>query len=144
MKSFSAFILKVDNFEDEIQNIIVDSIIEAYAKDNLRNDNGNFDITIDNENKTYILFVNYTLGAKALNVMRKKLIELDFGKPAIIQFEDITEELLHTNKYHQYTNSCDRAKAFIFQNLEVDSVLEKIMSEGINSLTEVEKQILAA
>lgn len=144
MKSFSAFILKVDTFEEEIQNIIVDSIIESYAKDNLKNDDGSWDITIDNENKTYIFFINYTLGSKALNKMKEKLTELDFGKPAIIQLEDITDKLLHTNEYNQYSESCDKAKSFIFENLEVDMVLEKIKTEGINSLTEIERQILAA
>jgi hypothetical protein len=144
MKSFSAFILKVDTFEEDIQNMILDSMIETYAKNNLKTDDGNWNITIDNENKTYIFFINDTLGANSLNDMEKKIIELDFGKPAILQFEDITEKLLHTNEYHKYSSTCDRAKLFIFENLDKDCILDKINSTGVNSLTEIERQILAA
>lgn len=144
MKSFSAFILKVDTFEEDIQNMILDSMIEAYAKNNLKTDDGNWNITIDNENKTYIFFINHTLGVNSLNDMEKKILELDFGKPAILQFEDITEKLLHTNEYHNYSSTCDRAKLFILENLDKDCVLDKINSVGVNSLTEIDRQILAA
>lgn len=144
MKSFSAFILKVDTFEEDIQNIIVDSIIETYAKDNLESDDGEWNITIDNDNKTYIFFINHTLGMKQLDGMKNKLLELEFGKPAILQLEDITDKLLHTDEYHDYSSTCDRAKKFITENLEVDYILEKISSTGVESLTDIERQILAA
>jgi hypothetical protein len=145
MKSFTAFILRVDSFEEGIQDVIVDAIIESYAKQHLVSDeDGQWNMTIDNENKTFILFINHTLGIKYLNEMRDKLLEIDFGKDVILELSDITDKLLHTTEYHKYSSTCERAKKFISENLDVDCILEKISSSGIQSLTDLEKQILAA
>tara|TARA_R110000803_G_scaffold82956_1_gene149142 strand:+ start:696 stop:1121 length:426 start_codon:yes stop_codon:yes gene_type:complete len=141
MKGLSAIMLKVGNF-DFFDDIVIDTTIEGFIKRNLKTQDG-WDTMIDNDNKTFIFFLGYDkMGA--LNGLIEELGKLPTDTPVVTKFEDVTDSLLYTNEFKDYTETCDRTKQFLLENLEIDSILEKITRDGIESLTETETMVLGA
>jgi len=141
MKGLSAIMLKVGDF-DFFDDIIIDTAIEGFIKRNLKTKNG-WDTMIDNDNKTFIFFLGYDK-MEALNGLIEGLGKLPTDSPVVTKFEDVTDSLLYTNEFKDYTETCDRTKQFLLENLEIDFILEKITRDGIESLTNTETMVLRA
>lgn len=142
MKNLSAFMLKIDTFNDVSVDTILDVIIEKFVLRNLRATNG-WNTMVDNENKTFIFFVDFSIKEEMYNMI-KELNKISTDTPSILFFEDITDDLLHASVYDNYKNTCDKTKEFVSENLEIDFILEKITKSGMGSLLDVELSVLSA
>jgi hypothetical protein len=142
MKGYEAIILRVGNYQDMFEDMIVDAAIEGFVKRSLKSEHG-WDIMIDNDNKTYIMYVNFE-NKKELEETVNEIKSFPIEGGAVVQYENITEKLLYGSEYDEYKKTCNATQRFLKENLEIDYVLEKISSKGMESLFECELEALRA
>jgi len=142
MKNLFAYFLKIESFDDLLADMTIDTTIEGFIKRNLRSEDG-WNAMVDNDNKTFIFFVDVDSRAEMSNMI-SAINKIPTEKPAVLEFCDITEDLIYSSKYDNYKISCKRTQKFIENNVDKNIILDKMLEcGGFDNLLEVEKRILA-
>lgn len=143
MKNLSAYILKIDSFDDLLADITIDTTIEGFIRRNLRGEDG-WNAMIDNDNKTFIFFVDIDSHSEMIKMIQD-LNKIPTDTPSVLKFEEVTSELIYSSDYDNYKQNCERTQKFIEHNTDKDTILDIMINRGgFDKLLEVEKRILQA
>ena len=123
--------------------------LSDYEKDIISELNTESFFDYEDELDNYICFVITTPVEldRYLKILRNNLIEhesSDLSKPVLkneINLE-LLEDKLDSNNYFKYDFFMDDLESWIYDNLEIDTVLDRITEVGMNSLKDVEKNFL--
>jgi hypothetical protein len=123
--------------------------LSDYEKDIISELNTESFFDYEDELDNYICFVITTPTEldRYLKILRNNLIEnecSDLSKPVLkneINLE-LLEGKLDSNNYFKYDFFMDDLESWIYDNLEIDIVLDRITEVGMNSLKDVEKNFL--
>ena len=123
--------------------------LSDYEKDIISELNTESFFDYENEIGNYVCYVITTPTEldRYLKILRNNLIEheyFDLSKPVLkneINLE-LLEDKLDSNNYFKYDFFMDDLESWIYDNLEIDIVLDRITEVGMNSLKDVEKNFL--
>ena len=123
--------------------------LSDYEKDIISELNTDSFFDYEDELDNYVCFVITTPNEldRYLKILRNNLIEhesSDLSKPVLkneINLE-VLEDKLDSNNYFKYDFFMDDLESWIYDNLEIDIVLDRITEVGMNSLKDVEKNFL--
>lgn len=123
--------------------------LSDYEKDIISELNTESFFDYEDELDNYVCFVITTPTEldRYLKILRNNLIEnesSDLSKPVLrneINLE-LLEDKLDSQNYFKYDLFMDDLNSWIYDNLEIDIVLDRITEVGINSLKDVEKNFL--
>jgi hypothetical protein len=123
--------------------------LSDYEKDIISELNTDSFFDYEDELDNYVCFVITTPTEldRYLKILRNNLIEhesSDLSKPVLkneINLE-LLEGKLDSNNYFKYDFFMDDLESWIYDNLEIDIVLDRITEVGMNSLKDVEKNFL--
>ena len=123
--------------------------LSDYEKDIISELNTESFFDYEDELNNYVCFVITTPTEldRYLKILRNNLIEhesTDLSKPVLkneINLE-LLEDKLDSNNYFKYDFFMDDLEIWIYDNLEIDIVLDRITEVGMNSLKDVEKNFL--
>jgi hypothetical protein len=123
--------------------------LSDYEKDIISELNTESFFDYEDELNNYVCFVITTPTEldRYLKILRNNLIEhesTDLSKPVLkneINLE-LLEDKLDSNNYFKYDFFMDDLESWIYDNLEIDIVLDRITEVGMNSLKDVEKNFL--
>lgn len=123
--------------------------LSDYEKDIISELNTESFFDYEDELDNYVCFVITTPTEldRYLKILKNNLIEhesLDLSKPVLkseINLE-LLEDKLDSNNYFKYDFFINDLESWIYDNLEIDIVLDRITEVGINSLKDVEKNFL--
>jgi hypothetical protein len=123
--------------------------LSDYEKDIISELNTESFFDYEDELDNYVCFVITTPTEldRYLKILRNNLIEhesSDLSKPVLkseINLE-LLEDKLDSNNYFKYDFFINDLETWIYDNLEIDIVLDRITEVGINSLKDVEKNFL--
>ena len=123
--------------------------LSDYEKDIISELNTESFFDYEDELDNYVCFVITTPTEldRYLKILRNNLIEhesSDLSKPVLkseINLE-LLEDKLDSNNYFKYDFFINDLESWIYDNLEIDIVLDRITEVGINSLKDVEKNFL--
>jgi hypothetical protein len=123
--------------------------LSDYEKDIISELNTESFFDYENEIGNYVCYV-ITIPTELdryLKILRNNLIEyeyFDLSKPVLkneINLE-LLEDKLDSNNYFKYDFFMDDLESWIYDNLEIDIVLDRITEVGMDSLKDVEKNFL--
>lgn len=106
-----------------------------------------FDYEDELDNYTCYVITTPTELDRYLKILKNNLIEhefLDLSKKVLnnqINLE-LLEDKLDSNNYFKYDFFMDDLESWIYDNLEIDIVLDRITEVGMDSLKDVEKNFL--
>lgn len=123
--------------------------LSDYEKDIISELNTESFFDYEDELDNYVCFVITTPTEldRYLKILRNNLIEhesSDLSNPVLkneINLE-ILEDKLDSNNYFKYDFFMDDLESWIYDNLEIDIVLDRITEVGMDSLKDVEKNFL--
>ncbi len=123
--------------------------LSEYEKDIISELNTESFFDHEDELNNYICFLITTPLEldKYLKILKNNLIDFEFydlSKEVLnnkINLEDLENKLDSTN-YYKYDFFMDDIESWIYDNLEIDIILDRITEVGIDSLKEVEKNFL--
>jgi len=123
--------------------------LSDYEKDIISELNTESFFDYENEIGNYVCYVITTPTEldRYLKILRNNLIEhesSDLSKPVLkneINLE-LLEGKLDSNNYFKYDFFMDDLESWIYDNLEIDIVLDRITEVGMDSLKDVEKNFL--
>jgi len=123
--------------------------LSDYEKDIISELNTDSFFDYEDELDNYVCFVITTPTEldRYLKILRNNLIEhesSDLSKPVLkneINLE-VLEDKLDSNNYFKYDFFMDDLESWIYDNLEIDIVLDRITEVGMDSLKDVEKNFL--
>lgn len=123
--------------------------LSDYEKDIISELNTESFFDYEDELDNYVCFVITTPTEldRYLKILRNNLIEhesSDLSNPVLkneINLEMLEDKLDSTN-YFKYDFFMDDLESWIYDNLEIDIVLDRITEVGMNSLKDVEKNFL--
>lgn len=123
--------------------------LSDYEKDIISELNTESFFDYEDELDNYVCFVitKPTELYKYLKILKNNLIEheySDLSKPVLkneINLE-MLEDKLDSNNYFKYDLFMDDLESWIYGNLEIDIVLDRITEVGMDSLKDVEKNFL--
>jgi hypothetical protein len=123
--------------------------LSDYEKDIISELNTESFFDYEDELDNYVCFVITTPTEldRYLKILRNNLIEhesSDLSKPVLkseINLE-LLEDKLDSNNYFKYDFFINDLETWIYDNLEIDIVLDRITEVGMNSLKDVEKNFL--
>lgn len=123
--------------------------LSDYEKDIISELNTESFFDYEDELDNYVCFVITTPTEldRYLKILRNNLIEhesSDLSKPVLkneINLE-LLEGKLDSNNYFKYDFFMDDLESWIYDNLEIDIVLDRITEVGMDSLKDVEKNFL--
>lgn len=123
--------------------------LSDYEKDIISELNTDSFFDYEDELDNYVCFVITTPTEldRYLKILRNNLIEhesSDLSKPVLkneINLE-VLEDKLDSNNYFKYDFFMDDLESWIYDNLEIDIVLDRITEVGMDSLKNVEKNFL--
>lgn len=123
--------------------------LSDYEKDIISELNTESFFDYEDELDNYVCFVITTPTEldRYLKILRNNLIEnesSDLSNPVLkneINLE-LLEDKLDSNNYFKYDFFMDDLESWIYQNLEIDIVLDRITEVGMDSLKDVEKNFL--
>jgi hypothetical protein len=123
--------------------------LSDYEKDIISELNTESFFDYEDELDNYVCFVITTPTEldRYLKILKNNLIEhesSDLSKPVLkneINLE-VLEDKLDSNNYFKYDFFMDDLESWIYDNLEIDIVLDRITEVGMNSLKDVEKNFL--
>ena len=141
------YIIKFDKSSFELNDDY--ERLSDYEKDIISELNTDSFFDYEDELDNYVCFVITTPNEldRYLKILRNNLIEhesSDLSKPVLkneINLE-LLEGKLDSNNYFKYDFFMDDLESWIYQNLEIDIVLDRITEVGMNSLKDVEKNFL--
>jgi hypothetical protein len=123
--------------------------LSDYEKDIISELNTESFFDYENEIGNYVCYVITTPTEldRYLKILKNNLIEhecSDLSKKVLnnqINLE-LLEDKLDSNNYFKYDFFMDDLESWIYQNLEIDIVLDRITEVGMDSLKDVEKNFL--
>ena len=108
---------------------------------------GFFDYDDDDNYTVYVittpLEIKQYLGILANNLVKYDLF--DISKDVLLNKTDLSDILknqINTTNSIKYSFFCDDIDSWVYQNLDMDTVLDRISDVGIDRLTDVEKDFL--
>jgi len=123
--------------------------LSNYEKDIISELNTESFFDYEDELSNYVCFVITTPTElyRYLKILKNNLIEhesSDLSKPVLKNEIDLEllEDKLDSNNYFKYDFFMDDLESWIYDNLEIDIVLDRITEVGMDSLKNVEKNFL--
>jgi hypothetical protein len=109
---------------------------------------GFFDYDDDNERYTLYVITSYNNIDTYLNILRNNLIKytiLDLSDDILknkINLENDLSNKINISNYIKYNLFIEDINNWIYHNLDIDMVLDRILEVGMDSLREIEKEFL--
>lgn len=109
---------------------------------------GFFDYNDDNDNYTVYVITTPLEIKQYLSILANNLVKydlFDLSKDVLFNKIDLNEVLkdqINTTNSIKYSFFIDDVNGWVYQNLDMDTVLDRISEVGIDGLTDVEKDFL--
>lgn len=109
---------------------------------------GFFDYNDDGDNYTVYVITTPLEIKQYLSILASNLVEYtlyDLSNDVLlsrIDLNDVLKEQINTTNSIKYSFFIDDVNSWVYQNLDMDTVLDRISEVGMDSLTEVEKEFL--
>jgi hypothetical protein len=140
MKGLSAVIMKMNTKLTLDQDVEASIVGSNYIEDNFYEEDMEYMI-FDEEGGNFIAFVGDHNRHKIDGLVQEIK---NVGDDIVEFYGDITNKLLAENDFSDYKLDDEKIKKFIISNTDKDDVLDKMCFIGVDKLTDIDKQILAA
>lgn len=133
------FVLKFNKIEESreknLENLLYRVMCNNFTDEEMDNH-----MIQDEKRRTLVIFLNELESHKIEEIVNQ--VKENIGDDVIELSKDLTNDFLMKNDFSEYPLNNVRFKNFLYNNLDMDAVLEKISLIGMDRMTDVDMYIL--